>query len=1838
MKKFILRIMLLTVITSIGALPIYSASEIFSYTSVNNESEIISDEVISNNKLESNQESKVTSNEVEKSNDITTSESVESEEESIGDSKDLLSESDSRRASLDYGDAPGYVQSQIAIDQWSDSSSSPAFFLGFDRASFDISNYREELSGLGDDLTVSSTPYPSSYYDPYSTDDETGFVYKTQDTDGKINFSKSQPIKLTVPYENTRSYPGNILLWIDFDGDKIYEADEGVMKPIRPGQTIGSYNPPDGDKYYNSYGVYNYFRNSEELEITPPSGTVDDTYMRVVLTNDTSVGLDDGNMQTYPGVGEIEEYPVHFYNTSTTCSVAKTLNDPKMSYTNVEESEQKVTYRGIQNPTDGTTFDLEITIEDPGSGNNTRLDATRDYPLENYGSRNEGVLVTPQIINNNYSGSARVTIRTYYANSNTPYPIPLQFTINDMDGDSGSYEYIENISDMVSYKMESDSNIIISSDMTRATYSGENISTNGIDGYFKEDFNAVSAQKFSYTTSSSYVHTLDIGRSSKHIFGQFPMQISFPSDLPSDCQTGDTVIDKTIMNESIDDDGVLQEGETVTYQVKVKNNTNFTAENIHIRDSLLENLPQGITQVGSVSISPTIATSGSLTNGTFYITSLAAGQEATLTYKISYSGGLSEGKVISNIVTDDGSNPMTGSCSVTTGYQDNQDCEQLTISGEGDQDEFVNIDKKIISQTIANDDNFSTNELVTYQIAVKNTSMSTVAQNIRVRDSLLIDLPSGVSLVGRVNVSPSNIAYSGSLQADNFIIDSLAPQSEVKITYTLTYTGGLNDGYRLTNVATDNGDDPSTISSCVPSNGYEINVDCEEISIHNVDSAVVDKTVTDKGNEIAEPGEYLYYTITETSTYDSIQLVDTFDENIDPSTIEITSVTENGVPLNVSNYSYDIVDNKLTIDIPASTVTPGLTYQIKYQAKILGSPVNNTNSSIDNTVVDMIPDSKPSDTASIPALLTSKDSITKTVTDGNENGYAQAGEKLIYSIEYKSSIDRQYIQIVDELIDVNLNHVASNIRIYENDQPLDSGRYTFLDNDTIIITEIKADTDYTIIFDTYVNEELDTSRLVITNTVNEVVSETSNQASIPIDFTPILESATITKSVSESDDIETNNGNDIADPGEYLHYEVTYSSNISKQLLLIDSSDINVEQSSLTNVELRIDGNLVNSSNYHVDANDHTNILVFSEIDYPRNSLLTLSYDLKILDDPLDDERTVISNTIIDIDSEVSATAEIDFNSTKPSNGPEVLNKTVIGSTSVNPGDTVRYRLTIAPLKNEATQIEIIDKLDNDYLTFISVDNVYINGSSITGYTDNSDSYVDVVVDHNFEIGDTLEVDFSAKLSSETPLNITVQNKAVAKVDGVETNTPVATIGSGDTNVATETNIYTKKTIISESGGGITDQLEPNENITYEILVQNVTADPTTVLVEDDFVSQQLDKVYRWNDDDLVEVISEEDGVILDTTISELQSGLTLNLEGYETQYVRYRLSGKAILEEMDINPADGDPDIEALNVAQVTPLGLDSLYPGVEIGLPHMNGELSIAKSVTTYGGDHVIQSVSNEYMQYTITVINRGVNPAENVFIKDDFYAQHFESISDLDKYMDQELILLPESGGTFVTPNPTIADLVSTDGVEVRIPAGDCISFTFRLEPKAFDPGNVDVDGDGLNDTEIINTASFYDHTTGASDSASSGVYFESAGFEEIEYLYIDENEFGQLIEGFDMMNKIKFVASDDIDQFSGYITYDNRYLNDIRSDSFEFYVDGVLISTPVSIEYIEQGNTTTAYFTIKYPIATGETVEVINYQPPKNALYETTSLHYSINDMKLTSEMKNSDIYYSAFALN
>lgn len=254
--------------------------------------------------------------------------------------------------------------------------------------------------------------------------------------------------------------------------------------------------------------------------------------------------------------------------------------------------------------------------------------------------------------------------------------------------------------------------------------------------------------------------------------------------------------------ESTDADGVAETGDTYQYRVVITNAGNQTATNVSLSDT-----PDAQT---ALSVGTVTTTAGAVTGGNALgdsaaevnIGNLAPGEQALITYRVTISGGVNDGDVISNqaAITSAQTPPVLTDAdgNETNGFQPTA----FVIGSKAK----LELTKKV---TDLNGGLVQPGDTLFYSLTLKNTG-TVPAEGVTIMDTP--DTHTKLATPGQVTASQGNVITGNALNDTSLNIDigTVAAKASVTVTYSAEVNGNTAEGTPIINTATAADDDPDT--------------------------------------------------------------------------------------------------------------------------------------------------------------------------------------------------------------------------------------------------------------------------------------------------------------------------------------------------------------------------------------------------------------------------------------------------------------------------------------------------------------------------------------------------------------------------------------------------------------------------------------------------------------------------------------------------------------------------------------------------------------------------------------------------------------------------------------------------------------------------------------------------------------------------------------------------------------------------------------------------------------------------------------------------------------------
>ncbi len=438
--------------------------------------------------------------------------------------------------------------------------------------------------------------------------------------------------------------------------------------------------------------------------------------------------------------------------------------------------------------------------------------------------------------------------------------------------------------------------------------------------------------------------------------------------------TGSTNITATKSVTDASGNQKVENGEKLSYTIIVKNEGSIEAKDVSVKDPLTE-AGLNASSVANLSVDG-VPNSGDIT--TAINVNVPAMDEVEIKFDVNALSSLSGISQIKNIVTitdpADQQHPIYPEATINVDQTvDNND---------------ITAEKTVEDAT--NNNMAEPGEKLVYSIVVKNSSA--VVKNVQVKDELAD--ATGLDATTATGLVVDNVATAGDITTG--IVVSVPANGEVEIKFEVNVNNPLPANVTsITNTATvtdqSNPDHPA-MPSVIISVDHEIN--------HN--DITARKSVTDEsGNNMAESGEQLNYSITVNNSGERAKDILVKDDLIEAVGVDVSTVT--GVQINGVANNGDIKTG-ITVNVPANGEV-----RITFAVSVLNSLPTDikliTNVATVTDLEDLDHPDKPAVTIEVAEPDNGKPTLsaTKTVHDATGDGYVEGGEQLSYSIVIKNT-------------------------------------------------------------------------------------------------------------------------------------------------------------------------------------------------------------------------------------------------------------------------------------------------------------------------------------------------------------------------------------------------------------------------------------------------------------------------------------------------------------------------------------------------------------------------------------------------------------------------------------------------------------------------------------------------------------------------------------------------------------------------------------------------------------------------------------------------------------------
>lgn len=1080
------------------------------------------------------------------------------------------------------------------------------------------------------------------------------------------------------------------------------------------------------------------------------------------------------------------------------------------------------------------------------------------------------------------------------------------------------------------------------------------------------------------------------------------------------------------VNKTSDATDSIENGQKITYKLEVTNNSDV-ATDVTVQDPISDpNLKVNDAEKLLVNSQVSSWTIKDLRAG-FIIPNVAAGDTVVITYTaiVDKSSGYTEGTGISNTATA----CIEDIC--------DDDLETIDVLGKP---------KIEISKAIIDEDKNNValpGENLTFSIVVKNSGESKT--DVVVKDELN-DPNIEYDLNAPVLIDGEDLGNTvQELNQDGILVTNVEAGQTVKITFEAKVAQELNlsEGEaEISNnaVACDENDDCSTGTGVLPTGGLEIN-----------------KSVSDENaNGVAEPGEKLDYTITiinQSSEKQDVTLHDKITGNntiIDLSQLLIINPIKETSPKNAT-----LGDLESDSGIVINGIESGETVTVQYSVLVKSELDSFAADHINNTATACINDDCETGTSTIttdpenPVIENGEIGINKSMTDENNNGIAEPGEKLTFDVIVSNQTNTtQNVTVSDKLSDENINYdlnkklektTGSNGEFINPTSPIVGDLVNGIE------ISVEANSYFEFKFDAKVKSPLEnTNATEVSNIISACTEEgcTDGGAFKPLEK---LSDYEINKTVTDA------SGDNIATEGELLTYNIEVSNvgnetndiaitdelpsyNVNADLtqqIIVDPTTTEFEPNPATIENLVTDGVTIKNVlpgqtvNISFNINVSDTILELSDLTHHITNIANVCY-------------VVDENTNCESDSATITTDPTDVIPPEGS-GPSVI-KTMTdesGDGVLSPGEKITFNFHIVNNDTNSSEITITDPLADKNINYAEEQQLVILNNETASFIGNS-TVGDLKNGVVLSLGgnQTADVTFDAQIKQ--PLTDTT-----------------AVIGYNTVEVCAEELC---------SDGGALKPIESNSDYSIEKDVTIGGNEENIVAVDGDIAHYVIKISNTGNEilENLVVTDNNDDGLLVPQQDLTIKDSAGNSVETTPTPATSDDLFGTGVT--ITQIPLDGYVTIEYdatvtvteqtnendhfSNIAEVCIENLDCKDAGAGITInpdkPIIDNGINLVKSITDASGDGIAEP--GEELTFAIEISNEAQK--EQVITVTDLLENE-----NVNYDLTQNIVKTPDT--IITTPeNPTVGDLKT--GIETTVPAEQSIKLTFTAKVKTIEEG--------------------------------------------------------------------------------------------------------------------------------------------------------------------------------------
>lgn len=368
------------------------------------------------------------------------------------------------------------------------------------------------------------------------------------------------------------------------------------------------------------------------------------------------------------------------------------------------------------------------------------------------------------------------------------------------------------------------------------------------------------------------------------------------------------------------------------------------------------------------------------------------------------------------------------------------------------------------------------------------------------------------------------------------------------------------------------------------------------------------------------------------------------------------------------------------------------------------------------------------------------------------------------------------------------------------------------------------------------------------------------------------------------------------------------------------------------------------------------------------------------------------------------------------------------GDGIVQKGEKITFKILVSNSGEEEKTVVVTDELNDVNIVYDLAEPVYVDGVK-------SDYVVGDLHDKGIQLesikpGEEKEITFVVEASEEfifdTNAEMLVSNKSQVcigeKCLDIDTYLPV---GGFDI----------EKTVLDANGNGIA---EPNETLTYNVKIENYNSEVSDITIKDNMSTSLV--VYNPNTS--LNIEPEQTTVPSPATLDSLKNGLTLkDVKPGEVINISYNVTTLNDLSiAMNLNNNHISNNVTICNGEKCLD---DSASITIDPNKPVIGGgDKTVIKNASDANGDGIAQA--GEKITFSVMLTN---STEENTL----FTVKDQLTDDNLDYDLEQQLVALPGSGGSFATTNPTVQNLQSDTGVSINVNANSNFEFSFKATVK-------------------------------------------------------------------------------------------------------------------------------------------------------------------------------------------